>query len=136
MVTMLYHLAYISVAALDFDRAQLTELAEKAATHNKAYDISGALVFDGTHFFQYLEGNEFDIRLLYKKIQADPRHKDVTILSESPIEKRVYPTWGMKSFLPSDFNLEDRVHILDLLCKKLPEETVPEILESLETPAI
>ena len=133
---MLYHLSYISVANQEFDRSQLSELAAESSKRNSELQISGALVFDGTHFFQYLEGEKENVELVYNKIKQDQRHRDVSTISESSIEKRVYPHWGMKSFLPSDFTLEDRVHILDLLCHKLSEKSVPEILMGLETPSI
>tara|TARA_Y100000588_G_scaffold66099_1_gene66297 strand:+ start:142 stop:402 length:261 start_codon:yes stop_codon:yes gene_type:complete len=50
--------------------------------------ITGMLLYDGSHFMHVLEGDETKVLPLFKQITADPRHKNVEALINNPLDKR------------------------------------------------
>jgi hypothetical protein len=129
---MLWHIGYVSVAEGQWSSKKLSDLEQQAASLNKAKNITGLLVFDGSHFFQYLEGEHEEVKALFNKIEMDPRHTSVTLLSSEEVSEKLFARWAMKLFLPENFVMEDRVHILDLLSQKHEKESIPQILKSLK----
>ncbi|WP_193164635.1 BLUF domain-containing protein [Microbulbifer hainanensis] len=69
--------------------------------NNTRSDIGGVLYFGDGHFFQALEGDRDGINATYRKIQRDPRHTDVTMLSLKSIQQRVFGGWSMK-YVPAE----------------------------------
>ena len=117
----------------------LKSLEVEAATRNKELKVSGFLVYDGFHFFQYIEGLKGVIEELYKKIQVDDRHTSVTTLSEGSLGDLLFTTWGMKTFMPGDFVASDRVHIIDILSRKHDSDSIVSVIKDLSfrhTPAL
>jgi hypothetical protein len=53
------------------------------------------LLYRGGNIIQVIEGEDDDVLQLYENIKADPRHKDVTLLSKDPIINRQFPDWQM-----------------------------------------
>ena len=129
---MLFHISYISRSTNQMDESSLNELELEASSKNKATGVTGFLVYDGSHFFQYIEGEQDVIESLFRRIEKDKRHMSVTELSSGPIDERILGEWSMKCFMPADFVAEDRVHFLDLLSAKHEKETIPEIVASLQ----
>jgi hypothetical protein len=66
-----------------------------ARGHNKADNVTGALLFTGSGFAQVLEGPREVVERTFERISADPRHADVTVLSFTPTERRSFPDWAM-----------------------------------------
>ncbi len=65
--------------------------------HNNAVDgITGLLWFDGGHFLQVLEGPADSVANAYARIAADPRHRDVRVLSDRQIDEREFGYWSME----------------------------------------
>ncbi len=56
-------------------------MLEKARENNSRDNITGCLLYYEGEFIQYLEGNQVKVLTLFDKINADKRHKDVTLLS-------------------------------------------------------
>ena len=132
---MLFQLSYISASVNPFDEEELVQLLKKARAKNSAKNITGFLVYDGDHFFQLLEGEESDVRDLFEVISQDQRHKRVTTLLEQKVEERTLPDWSMQYFLPGDFELKDRLSILDVLASKHEKEALSGILAELKFPS-
>lgn len=74
----------------------------QARKNNPALEIGGVLYFSNNHFFQCLEGKRKDVQRLYRKIQTDPRHKNVQIVSIKRINKRRFADWSMKYVAAED----------------------------------
>jgi hypothetical protein len=66
-----------------------------ARVHNKANNVTGALLFTSSGFAQVLEGPREIVERTFEQICADPRHTDVTVLSFTPTERRSFPEWAM-----------------------------------------
>ena len=62
---------------------------------NKSLDVTGMLLFFDNKFLQLLEGDEENVKIIYKSICADTRHKNLLILMEGRVEQRLFQAWSM-----------------------------------------
>ena len=94
---MLKSVLYVSRSTLAREEAgtALAELVAKARARNAALGISGALIFTGHRFAQWLEGPAEAVDRLMADITADDRHTDVTVVDSRPIEQRSFNGWGL-----------------------------------------
>ena len=113
-------IVYASSAVRLFNRQELVDLLDYSRDKNVEKEITGMLLYRGGNFIQVIEGEDEDVLQLYENIKADPRHKDVTLLSQDPITTRQFPDWsmgfrnidqmtkeeltGFSSFLDNDFS--------------------------------
>lgn len=86
---------YISSSALPHYEADIAGILTQSR-HNNALDgITGLLWADGRHFLQVLEGPDESLDAAMKRIRADKRHKDISVLHDAQIAKREFGTWSM-----------------------------------------
>lgn len=76
-------------------KVEMGELFSEARSNNKKLDITGALLLSEDWFVQTLEGEEAAVRALYARIEADPRHDEVALLSAGTVPERVFSRWSM-----------------------------------------
>ncbi|NCV38941.1 MAG: BLUF domain-containing protein [Betaproteobacteria bacterium] len=76
--------------------------------HNSDHSITGLLLYDQGSFCQVLEGEKKDLKNLYKKIEKDPRHFNVNLISEKDIDIREFSAWSMR-FINLDFYDRDKI---------------------------
>lgn len=89
-------------AAAEPDRSQLELLRSILAVsrRNNARDgITGFLLFDRAWFFQILEGERQSVTASYGRIEKDPRHSEVRLMSTRDIRRRSFPRWSMGAAL-------------------------------------
>lgn len=93
----LFSLIYISRSRLDPAAADgaVDAIVETSIAHNEQADITGALVYSGTHFAQVLEGGEAAVRELMARIERDVRHAQVTTIDSRVISDRRFGDWRM-----------------------------------------
>lgn len=95
----IYSLVYSSSARLNpdssADLAMIDEILAKARQCNAKVDVTGALLFTEGRFVQVLEGDRNDVRATYDRIEADPRHANVEILSSQFSDRRRFKQWSM-----------------------------------------
>lgn len=73
-----------------------------SAKRNNGMDgVSGILVFDGSTFLQVLEGPQDSVTAAFDRIQADPGHAAVTIISDHVVPERDFGYWSMELRDPS-----------------------------------
>ncbi|MGI4886919.1 MAG: BLUF domain-containing protein [Janthinobacterium lividum] len=91
-----HHVLYRSRAVRPFSDGQLTDLLEQSRAWNEPRDLTGLLVYsrDG-HFVQIIEGDALEVHALFARILRDPRHEQVTLLSEAAGPARRFPDWRM-----------------------------------------
>jgi hypothetical protein len=92
---MLVRLLYASRAVDDVSQEELMTILAQSTAHNPASGITGVLCASGRLFLQLLEGGRMQVNALYNQIVADPRHKDVVILSYEEISERRFANWSM-----------------------------------------
>lgn len=55
-------------------------MVARANERNGQADVTGILLFNGTHFFQLIEGPEEKVQDIYQHICRDPRHYNLVEL--------------------------------------------------------
>jgi Sensors of blue-light using FAD len=103
------HIIYASVETQDFSSAQLTELLQKARVKNEDLHVTGMLLYSDGNFFQVLEGEPDSVEGMYKKLQLDKRHQQLTMIVREPIAKRYFADWsmGFSSVTPEELRQVD-----------------------------
>lgn len=79
----------------------VVRILAKSRINNRKNGLVGVLYFGDGAFFQCLEGDEAAINTLFAKIESDPRHKDVKLISKKYISRLAFPDWAMK-YAPLD----------------------------------
>ncbi|MFO7528019.1 MAG: BLUF domain-containing protein [Marinobacter sp.] len=64
--------------------------------NNARANLVGGLYYGNNRFFQYLEGEESEVRKTFGRIKGDDRHRNIMTLIEEPIEARTFSDWSMK----------------------------------------
>lgn len=92
----MYHILYISFAPQHQSAQALVDILQVAQKNNSACGVTGLLLYDDQVFLQLLEGQTEDVTRIYNKILKDPRHAQVTVLSEGEYDgARLFPEWKM-----------------------------------------
>jgi hypothetical protein len=92
---MLVRLMYASRAVPAVDQEELLSILKKSKSNNAKVGVTGALCFSEGIFIQVLEGGRSAVNVLYNRIAADARHKDVELLAYQEIEERRFAGWSM-----------------------------------------
>lgn len=95
MTERLAHLIYTSSAREAFSAEKLIDLLNKARENNQLIDVTGILLYSEGDFFQILEGNNTIIENLYRKIENDNRHSNITKIISESIAQRDFTEWTM-----------------------------------------
>ncbi len=92
---MLVRLMYASRAAQSIGPDDLVAILKKSKAKNPQIGVTGVLCFSSGIFLQALEGGRLQVSALYNRIAADPRHRDVCLLSFEEIGERRFEGWSM-----------------------------------------
>ena len=88
-------LIYVSTSINLLSDDELLDILKVSRENNASKEITGMLLHKGGNFMQVLEGPDDVVNALYEHIKADPRHKDVTMISSEQISTRQFPGWEM-----------------------------------------
>lgn len=91
----MYFIIYTSHEAVNFNEDLLESLLIQSRDRNKRLDITGMLFYFNHTFIQLIEGKEADVKLLYKDICNDTRHKRVITLKQGARSERYFQDWSM-----------------------------------------
>lgn len=90
-----FQLLYVSELAADCDVGVVKDIVAVSRHRNPARSLTGALLFDGEHFCQLIEGSEADVLALMHSIERDPRHTAVQRLYMGSATKgRLLQRWS------------------------------------------
>lgn len=92
----LVHVSYCSQAQPPIAPAELGRILQVSQRNNQRDQITGLLTYSGEVFVQFLEGPPEALHRLMRRIQSDPRHREMIILSEGTDHDRVLPGWDME----------------------------------------
>ena len=67
-----------------------------ATRNNAAAGITGLLLFNGQNFLQLLEGEQDAVDSLLDRVESDPRHSGVVVVTDLEIAERSFPDWSMR----------------------------------------
>lgn len=101
---MLSTIIYRSHLADNLPIKELELMTGKANRKNGLLDVTGILLFNGTHFFQLLEGPEKSVNSVYEAICADHRHHNVVELMRDYAPARRFGNVGMELFDLRQYN--------------------------------
>ncbi|WP_420607107.1 BLUF domain-containing protein [Novosphingopyxis sp.] len=73
----------------------LEAILEVSRHNNASSNVTGLLFFNGRRFLQALEGQSADVDATFERIQKDPRHHALVILSTRVVQSREFGTWAM-----------------------------------------
>ncbi len=89
-------IVYRSRAAVPLTDVDLLYLLGYARDLNTQRGLTGVLLYDRGHFFQWLEGENVSLGRTWSAIRADPRHRDVRVLADQQIPARLFEGWSMQ----------------------------------------
>jgi hypothetical protein len=92
---MLVRLLYASRAAEPTAPEVLAAILRQSKANNPAHGITGVLCCSDDTYLQVLEGGRSAVNRLYGRIVADPRHREVELLSYQQIGERHFAGWAM-----------------------------------------
>lgn len=91
----LIRLIYVSTARDEASAAELEAILASAVRNNDRNGVTGMLVYAGGGFMQVLEGEEAAVDETFRRVERDPRHRDVFVLERGPIDERSFGRWSM-----------------------------------------
>ncbi|MGP0153690.1 diguanylate phosphodiesterase [Pantoea ananatis] len=112
---MLTTIIYRSHISDDVSVKTLPGMVDDASILNASHEVTGILLFNGTHFFQLLEGPEEGVLAIYQRICADRRHHNVVELMRDYAPSRRFGNAGMELF---DLREHDRSTVLQAVLDK------------------
>lgn len=112
---MLTTIIYRSHLCDDVPVKALESMVAAANLKNGRADVTGILLFNGTHFFQLLEGPEEKVKAIYQAICHDNRHYNVVELLCDYSPSRRFGKVGMELF---DLREHDRDEVLQTILDK------------------
>ncbi len=71
-------------------------LLAHARERNKAAGVSGVILYDRGHFFQWIEGSNQELGSIWNSIRADVRHSELRVLADQEIPVRLFEGWSMQ----------------------------------------
>lgn len=103
---------YRSRAVAPMADIDLFYLLAQARQRNDSLGVSGLILYDRGSFFQWIEGGEKRLGLVWNSIRRDPRHSGIVVLADQAIPVRLFEGWQMR------FAHRDRQHeaIVDGFC--------------------
>ena len=103
---------YVSTLAADEPLRAVADIAAKSRSTNRRLDITGLLVFDGMNFCQQLEGGAQELAELMRRIHEDPRHTQVTVVHQGPLDKRRFWNFSLGYTSAEDIEALERLRQL------------------------
>lgn len=96
---------YISTSRLNDADAEehVRDIVNVALARNHSLEVTGALLFTGRRFAQYIEGPAGAIAELQESILQDSRHQDINTLACGSYSTRHFLTWSLAYAGPSRF---------------------------------
>jgi len=88
-------IVYISTTRNILTSTELDEILVKSRRNNRAVGVTGLLISGGRRFLQTLEGPDHAVEAVFRRIEQDPRHFAVVMLSRAPIAERSFGDWAM-----------------------------------------
>ncbi len=106
-------LVYRSRAVRSLSTTELHELTSVSQARNGRESITGLMLYDNDHFFQWLEGPPANVNRVMSSISNDSRHTDVQVLNAQPLPSRRFGGWSMKLATPGPVGDALRRDIID-----------------------
>jgi len=87
---------YRSRAVPSLTERDVQALVRRAQSRNRREALTGVVLYDGDHFFQWLEGPDANLGRVVESIRSDHRHTDLEVLGRHDGVERRFDGWDMK----------------------------------------
>ncbi|MFN3669092.1 MAG: BLUF domain-containing protein [Brevundimonas sp.] len=77
----------------------LAVILAESQRNNDRDELTGALAAHRERYIQVVEGPAQALDALLRRLESDPRHRDLVLLGREPIPIRVFGRWSMASAL-------------------------------------
>jgi hypothetical protein len=91
---------YISTATAQAGPADASAILAVSQRNNGRDGLTGLLYSDGKRFLQALEGEDAVLSRALARIEKDPRHRAIVILSDRDVPSREFGDWSMAHRAP------------------------------------
>lgn len=93
----IYTLVYVStaVATPDAGPPDMDAILATARQRNHDVGVTGALLFTEGRFVQVLEGERDPVQATFERINRDPRHGEIDVLSSQFSDRPRFKDWSM-----------------------------------------
>ncbi len=91
----LLQIVYVSAATNELNEDTLVRLLADSRKRNAEKGITGLLLYVEGSIIHVIEGEESVVADLFTRIERDPRHRQVSVLSRKHIEQRDFPEYRM-----------------------------------------
>lgn len=75
----------------------LAVILAESQRNNERDGLTGALAAHRNRYIQVVEGPAQSLDALLRRLESDPRHRDIILLGREPIETRLFGPWRMVS---------------------------------------
>jgi len=86
---------YVSGASSQMSDTEIEDILTASRRNNLRDGVTGMLLWADGVFIQVLEGEPDTVRPLYRRIQADDRHRNLMLVLEQAAENRLFSQWSM-----------------------------------------
>ncbi len=73
----------------------LAVLLAESQRNNDRDGLTGALAAHRERYIQVVEGPAQSLDALLRRLENDPRHRDIVVLDREPVETRLFGRWSM-----------------------------------------
>lgn len=73
----------------------VSDIVDISRVKNRKLAVTGALIFTGSFFAQYIEGPPDGVESLKASISRDERHVDVRTITAGPVPARRFADWSL-----------------------------------------
>ncbi|MBF4606534.1 BLUF domain-containing protein [Curtobacterium sp. VKM Ac-1393] len=88
-------LVYTSTQTRPITDSELAQILAVGREKNTLLGVTGMLAHKGDNCIGIIEGDDDVVHARFGQVQADPRHTNVRVLLDEPIERRSFPDWSM-----------------------------------------
>lgn len=75
----------------------LAVILAESQRNNDRDGLTGALAAHRDRYIQVVEGPAQSLDALLRRLESDPRHRDLVLLGREPIDARLFGRWSMAS---------------------------------------
>lgn len=95
MSSPIFQLLYLSSARPELNEEALLHILSESQQRNASRDITGLLLHSDGNLIQVIEGMEHAVESLFSRIERDPRHHQIMVLSRKFVDTRDFPEFKM-----------------------------------------
>jgi len=75
----------------------LAVILAESQRNNDRDELTGVLAAHRNRYIQVVEGRAQTLDSLLRRLESDPRHRDIVLLGREPIQTRLFGRWSMAS---------------------------------------